>query len=267
MPGRAASRRLVATDMNALPEFTLAAAFLAGLAGGVHCAAMCGPLIRMAGGPRRDGIERRQWLAHALAYNAGRIATYVLAGALTGAIGAGGLALRGAPLTQQALLATMSVALVVMAACIAGVTPLVRVIEAAGAVAWRRIQPWSRWFLPVDTPARAFGLGLVWGWLPCGMVYVALIAALASADSLHGALLMAAFGAGTLPNLLAISAWFRNIPKLACSRLARLAIAGVIAGVGAAGIATAVAPAHAAGDGAWCLTVPGIAAAFGGGGP
>jgi hypothetical protein len=251
--------------MNVLPELTLAAAFLAGLAGGLHCAAMCGPLVRIASGPRRDGLNRMQWLLHVLAYNAGRIATYVMAGALTGAIGAGGLALRGAPLTQQMLLVAMSVVLILMAACIAGVTPLVRAIEAAGAVVWRRIEPWSRWFLPADTPPRAFGLGLVWGWLPCGMVYVALIASLASADPLHGALLMAAFGAGTLPSLLALSAWFRNIPRLARGRLARLAIAAVIAGVGVAGIARAVHPAHVSTAGAWCLTIPGIATAFGGG--
>jgi hypothetical protein len=239
--------------------------FLAGLAGGVHCAAMCGPLVSIVGGPRPESPNRWQWLAHALAYNAGRISTYVLAGALTGAAGAAGLALRGEPLTQQFLLATMSVALIVIAACIAGVTPLVRAIEGAGAVAWRRIQPYSRWFLPANTPARAFGLGLVWGWLPCGMVYVALIASLATADPLHGALVMAAFGAGTLPNLLAIAAWFRNVPRLAKGRLARALIAVVIAGVGVVGIARAVQPAHASGDGAWCLTLPGIAATFGGG--
>jgi hypothetical protein len=226
---------------------------------------MCGPLVSIVGGPRPESPNRWQWLAHALAYNAGRISTYVLAGALTGAAGAAGLALRGEPLTQQFLLATMSVALIVIAACIAGVTPLVRAIEGAGAVAWRRIQPYSRWFLPANTPARAFGLGLVWGWLPCGMVYVALIASLATADPLHGALVMAAFGAGTLPNLLAIAAWFRNVPRLAKGRLARALIAVVIAGVGVVGIARAVQPAHASGDGAWCLTLPGIAATFGGG--
>jgi hypothetical protein len=97
------------------------------------------------------------------------------------------------------------------------------------------------------------------------MVYVALIASLATADPLHGALVMAAFGAGTLPNLLAIAVWFRNVPRLAKGRLARALIAVVIAGVGVVGIARAVQPAHASGDGAWCLTLPGIAATFGGG--
>lgn len=249
--------------IDGLPALTLAAAFLAGLAGGVHCAAMCGPLIGIACGAR-SGRGGGQWLRQALAYNAGRIAAYAAAGAITGAIGAAGLALRGEPLTQQWMLAAMSVALIVLAAYVAGVAPLVRGLEAAGAVAWRRIEPWSRRFLPASTPARAFGLGLVFGWLPCGMVYVALIAALTTADPLHGALVMAAFGAGTLPNLLAIWAWFRYAAAWARGRTARLFVAAVIAAVGMAGLAKAVEPATVSGDGSWCLSLPGITAIFAG---
>jgi len=205
---------------HGLHEFTMAAVFLAGLGGGVHCAAMCGPLVGIACGPRAHGLNRTQWLRQALAYNAGRIASYVLAGALTGAIGATGLALRGEPLTQQMVLAAMSVSLIVLAAYIAGIAPLVRAIELAGGAAWRRIQPYSRWFLPANTPARAFGLGLVWGWLPCGMVYVALIAALTTADPLHGALVMAAFGLGTLPAMVSATVAFERAARLLASRAA-----------------------------------------------
>ncbi len=249
---------------HGLPEFTIAAVFLAGLGGGVHCAAMCGPLAGIACGPRTHGLTRTQWLCQALAYNAGRVATYVIAGALTGAIGATGLALRGEPLTQQMVLAAMSVSLIVLAAYMAGIAPLVRAIEGAGGAAWRRIQPYSRWFLPANTPARAFGLGFIWGWLPCGMVYVALIAALTTADPFHGALVMAAFGLGTLPNLLAISVGFKYLANLARGRLLRTLVAAAIAGMGVLGIARAVEPATVSGDGSWCLNVPGIAAMLAG---
>lgn len=249
---------------HGLYEFTIAAVFLAGLGGGVHCAAMCGPLVGIACGPRALGLNRTQWLWRALAYNAGRIASYVMAGALTGAIGATGLALRGEPLTQQMLLAAMSISLIVLAAHVAGFAPLVRGIEAAGSAAWRRIQPYSRWFLPANTPARRFGLGLVWGWLPCGMVYVALIAALTTADPLHGALVMAAFGLGTLPNLLAISAWFQYVTHLARGRFLRALVAAAIAGLGVLGVARAVEPATVSGDGAWRFSLPGITALYGG---
>jgi uncharacterized protein len=249
--------------MDALFQFSLGAAFLAGISGGVHCAAMCGPLIGIACGPcsrARSG----EWLRHALAYNAGRIATYMVAGTVTGAIGAAGLALRGAPLTQQAVLAVMGFSLLLLAAYVAGLAPLVRGFEGAGAALWRQVGPSAGRFLPVNTPARAFGLGLVFGWLPCGMVYVVLIAALTTADPLQGALVMAAFGLGTLPNVLAISAWFKLVAAAAKGRLARALVATVIATVGVAGILKAMHPAALSALGQ-CLDIPGIAAVLGAG--
>jgi hypothetical protein len=247
--------------MDGYLHLTLAAAFLAGIAGGVHCAAMCGPLIGIACGPCRRGMGR-EWLQQALAYNAGRIATYVAAGILAASLGATGLALRGAPLTQHALLAAMSLSLMLIAAYVAGVTPFVRAVERAGAAAWRHIGPRARRFLPVDTPARAFGLGLVFGWLPCGMVYVTLIAALATADPVHGGLIMAAFGLGTLPNVLAISAWFKCVAAAARGRVARALIAAVIAAMGLFGILQAARPAAVSAAGEWCLELPGLSSLF-----
>jgi len=220
-------------------EATLGAAFLAGLAGGAHCASMCGGLVGIACGAGARDMSRRKWWERTLAYNGGRIASYVGAGALTGALGAAGLSLRGTPFVQQALLVLMSSALIVLGAYIAGFTPLVRTIESAGALVWRRIEPYSRRFLPVDSAPRAFGLGLVWGWLPCGMVYAALIAALATANIWHGAALMLAFGLGTLPNLLAIGAAFGRASKLARSRPVRALFAALIVVVGVFGIARA----------------------------
>ena len=248
--------------MDALLQLSLAAAFLAGISGGVHCAAMCGPLIGIACGPCNRG-RNREWLRHALAYNTGRITTYMIAGAVTGTIGAAGLALRGAPLTQQALLVVMSSSLVLLAAYVAGFAPFVHGMERAGAVVWRQVGPIAGRFLPVNTPGRAFGLGLVFGWLSCGMVYMVLIAALATADPLQGAMVMAAFGLGTLPNVLAISAWFKYISAAAKGRLSRMLIAAVIAAVGVVGILKATQPAAVSFLGQ-CLDIPGVSAIFGG---
>jgi uncharacterized protein len=240
--------------MDGYLQLTVMAAFLAGLSGGLHCAAMCGPLIGIACGPCRRGHER-SWLAQSLAYNAGRITSYVTAGALAASLGAAGLALRGVPGTQHAVLAVMSVSLLLMAAYVAGVTPFVRAVERVGALAWRHIGPRARRFLPVDTPARAFGLGLVFGWLPCGLVYVTLVAALATADPWQGGVIMAAFGLGTLPNVLAISAWFKAISAAAKKPAARVLIALVIAAMGIFGLLKATHPAILAAAGAWCRTV------------
>lgn len=250
--------------MDGFLQLTLTAAFLAGIAGGAHCAAMCGPLIGIACGTCARG-SGRAWLAQALAYNAGRIATYVAAGVVTGYAGATGLALRGGPLTQQALLFAMGASLMLLAAYVAGIAPFVRGIERAGAAVWRHIGPRARVFLPARTPARAFGLGLVFGWLPCGMVYLALIAAMATADPLHGGLVMAAFGLGTLPNVLAVSAWFKYLAVAAKGRLARVLIAAVIAAMGILGMLKASHPHVVAAGGQWCLEIPGVAALFGGG--
>ena len=57
--------------------------------------------------------------------------------------------------------------------------------------------------MPIDSTAKAAAAGALWGWIPCGLVYSMLALALASGDAVSGALVMAAFGLGTLPNLLA----------------------------------------------------------------
>jgi sulfite exporter TauE/SafE len=67
---------------------------------------------------------------------------------------------------------------------------------------WRKLSPLGQKFLPVQTLFHAFVLGIVWGWLPCGLVYTALALALASGGAWQGGLIMLAFGGGTLPMLL-----------------------------------------------------------------
>jgi sulfite exporter TauE/SafE len=71
---------------------------------------------------------------------------------------------------------------------------------------WKRLEPLGRKLLPVRSPGRALLLGMIWGWLPCGLVYSMLIWALSAGSLVEGALLMGAFGLGTLPNLLLMGA-------------------------------------------------------------
>ena len=249
--------------MDAFLQLTLAAAFLAGLSGGAHCAAMCSPLIGIACGGKPRDAGTWPWLRRALAYNAGRVSSYVAAGAITGALGGAGLALRGVPHVQQVMLLAMSLSMLLLAAYLAGIAPLVSAVERAGGMAWRRLAPLTRHFFPVDTAGRAFGMGLVFGWLPCGMVYVALIAALTTGNPFHGGLVMAAFGLGTLPNVLALSAWFRGLSAYSKKRGVRLGAAAVIAVIGAWGVLHAVHPSAMAGAMGWCLQVTGLAAGAG----
>jgi len=241
--------------MNGWLELIVSSAFVAGVMGGAHCTAMCGGIAGAACGGKRRGAMR-----FALAYNAGRIASYGAAGALAGALGQAGLWLRGGALVQQLLLAAAGGALIGLALYLAGAAPFMRAIESAGSLAWRRIQPYSRWFLPVDSLPRALGLGALWGWLPCGMAYAVLLSALATGNAWHGALVMLAFGLGTLPNLLALSLFFERLTKWGRARPVRVAAGVVIGGFGVLGILKAAQPAAFAADGLLCRLAPGLSA-------
>jgi len=235
--------------MSGWLEMLLGAAFMAGLLGGVHCAAMCGGIVGVLCSSGATGTQRPA-VSRLLAYNCGRILSYVLAGSAVGALGQGGLLLRGTPALQQGLLLLAGATLILLALYMAGVTALVSRMEIAGAALWRRLQPCSRWFLPADTPARALGLGMIWGWLPCGMVYAVLLTALASGNALHGALVMLAFGIGTLPNLLALGLAASRMRQWLGRRGVRVCAALVIGGFGTYGMlhALQVHPAHDAGS-------------------
>jgi sulfite exporter TauE/SafE len=108
-----------------------------------------------------------------------------------------------------------------------------RWIERAGEPVWRRIAQVARRFVPVRSPGQALALGLLWGWMPCGLVYTALAAAVVSGSALGGAVTMAAFGLGTLPMLLAMGFAASAVARAARIRWVRAAagVALVVLGV------------------------------------
>lgn len=179
-----------------MPDTGFIALFLVGLLGGVHCVGMCGGIVGALsmGGPAR-------WSLH-LAYNAGRIFSYALAGALVGALGSAGLGLSGQIPVRLIFYFLANAMLVALGLYLIGLSGALALTERLGQVLWQRIQPLTRRFLPVRSLAQAFPLGLLWGWLPCGLVYSALASALTAGSAQRGALMMLAFGLGTLPNLL-----------------------------------------------------------------
>ena len=179
-----------------MPESGFFVLFLIGLLGGSHCIGMCGGIVGALsiGGPARPALH--------LAYNAGRILSYGLAGALAGGLGGASLVLGGQLPLRLALFVLANLMLIALGLYLMGVTRALAFSERFGQRLWRHVQPLSRRYLPARHVAQAFPLGLLWGWLPCGLVYSALITALTSGSALRGAGLMLAFGAGTLPNLL-----------------------------------------------------------------
>lgn len=195
----------------------LLALFIVGLLGGGHCAGMCGGIVGALSlqSPQGGGAAI---LVH-LAYNLGRIGSYVLAGLLAGLLGqaAGNLMA-----VQHGLYLFASLMLIAMGLYLLGVTQFLAPLERGGQVLWQRIQPLTRRFLPVRGVAQALPLGLLWGWLPCGLVYSALTTSLASGSAGQGALLMLAFGLGTLPNLLLAGLLLTRFRRFAQARATRV---------------------------------------------
>lgn len=207
-----------------MAEFSIIAVFFVGLLGGVHCFGMCGSIVGILTAQLpKDGAR---WPFH-LAYNSGRIASYTLAGLLVGAIGQAGLLLRDVVPVQHLLFVLSSLMLIALGLYLAGIWSMVRRIEQVGSVLWQHIQPLTRSLFPITSPARALLLGTLWGWLPCGLVYSVLVTALASGHAQSGALIMLAFGLGTLPNLLTIGLFWERCRHWVQSPRVRL-FAGLI---------------------------------------
>ncbi|MES2859085.1 MAG: sulfite exporter TauE/SafE family protein [Pseudomonadota bacterium] len=177
----------------------LFAALLTGVLGGAHCAAMCGGIATGIGSGARG------WWA-ALQPNLGRVLGYVLAGSLVGGLGGGLLIVARTPSLGIAMRAAVGVVLV-----LAGLRLLDRrgrmphSFGGPGARVWQWLRPLQRRLVPADTGGKRLLLGMLWGWMPCGLSTTLLAAAWLQASAAHGALTMAAFGLGTLPVMVPLT--------------------------------------------------------------
>lgn len=198
-------------------EISLLSLFLTGLLGGVHCLGMCGGIVTAIS---LTGTGNRPLLL--LGYNLGRLASYVLIGALLGGLSSWGLAQTSYLPLQQGLFALANVLLILLGLYLAGVSSLVGRIEKLGVPVWQRLQPLARRFLPVRHPLHSIAVGAIWGWVPCGLVYTASLAALATHSATSGALAMLCFGLGTLPNLLLMGSFASQLHSLKQKRPVRL---------------------------------------------
>lgn len=216
--------------------WVLSSVFLVGLLSGVHCAGMCGGLVGAFSMnlPARAGTFRLH-----LAYNGGRITSYAIAGLLAGAVGEAGLLLNNVLPVQLALYVAANLMLVALGLYLAGVSRLLSRVESLGARLWRIISPLGRRWLPADTAGRAYRLGLVWGWLPCGLVYSVLATAIFTGDAASGAAIMLAFGLGTLPNLMLAGLFWRRLRDFFALAAVRTGAGALVLALGVAGLARA----------------------------
>ena len=180
---------------------TIGAAMLAGVLGGAHCAAMCGGIA--TGFSARS--KRGGWWAAAHP-NIGRVLGYVAAGAIVGGIGHGLLDLARVQWLAQAMRVAVGLVLVVAALRLLGLARVLGFKATPGARLWMWLRPLQRRvLLSADGPRKRIALGMLWGWMPCGLSSTVLAAAWLQASALDGALTMAAFGLGTLPLMLPLT--------------------------------------------------------------
>jgi sulfite exporter TauE/SafE len=217
-----------------MPETGYIAVFLIGLLGGTHCVAMCGGIVG-ALSVQMPGQSGTQWPIH-LAYNLGRITTYTMLGAFAGAVGSAGMLFGDVLPVQLALYVAANIMLILLGLYLTGVTQLLAPLERAGGVLWRRIQPLTSRFLPARTVGRALPLGLLWGFLPCGLVYSVLTTSLVTGSAERGALLMLAFGLGTLPNLMLAGMLFKRFRDITRNTRVRMAAGLLVLGFGVFGL-------------------------------
>ncbi|WP_423186710.1 sulfite exporter TauE/SafE family protein [Alishewanella sp. d11] len=187
------------------------AALLIGLLGSSHCLVMCGGIVA-ALQFSMPTQSRWQKLRLQLLLSLGRLTTYAFFGAVVGYFGATAMSLAGASMLWLRLIAGLL--LVAMALYIARLWFGLTLLERLGQGLWHKVQPYSKRLLPLDSAPKAYGYGLLWGFLPCGLVYSTLSWSLASGSASAGALLMLAFGLGTLPALVIFGAAATALTKL-----------------------------------------------------
>ena len=179
---------------------SLLSAFLLGLFSTAHCIAMCGSVIGALTLSLPASVRQspKAMLPYVFNYNLGRISSYTLAGLLVAAL--------VSPLNNIGGLDWLRylsvIFMIAMGLYLAGWLPRFAHIEKIGTPIWRFLQPLGQKCLPVKSLKQAFAFGAVWGWLPCGLVYAALVMAATSGDVVTGGMTMLAFGLGTLPAVM-----------------------------------------------------------------
>jgi uncharacterized protein len=237
-----------------LPQSALIGAFLAGLLGGVHCLAMCGGWIALASRPPAAAplVPAATLRAGLAASHAGRLTTYVVLGALFGAAGGAALAATLAPL-QRGMYVAANLLLLLLGASIALRGIQFAPLERAGLAAFRRLLPAAARLAPTRGIGGRYLLGVIWGFTPCALVYGVLPVALFAGSAGEGALVMLAFGVGTLPNLVAAGAMLGGARRLFAQAIYRYVAGAVVAAFALAGLYRAWFVPGALGQGPFCV--------------
>ena len=196
---------------------TYLVALLMGIFSSMHCIGMCGSIIGTLTLSLKPEIREKKskLYPYVLTYNLGRITSYTIAGILIGAIEF----ILTRPLGEghgHRVLQILSALIMAGAGFyIAGWFPQFAYIEKSGSWIWKKLEPLGRKLIPVQTLTHGYLFGMVWGWIPCGLVYSTLALAATTGDVVKSTLTMLFFGLGTLPAVMGLGIMASSLARLA----------------------------------------------------
>ena len=212
-----------------LAELSILGGLLAGFASSLHCVGMCGGIaasLMLGLSPDEGKSARARTL---LIAQSGRITAYILAGALLGAIGSSAYLAFDRESAHLIMRWLGAAVLVYIGLSVAGWAPSLAGLDRFGG---RIATLLGRTGTSRLGPAAPYFAGLLWGLLPCGMVYAALLYAMLAGNAAGGAAIMAGFGLGTLPAVTAAAFGTGLLADLGGRPGARLAVGLAIAALG-----------------------------------
>lgn len=186
------------------------AAFTVGLFSAGHCLGMCAGISTAVS---FQGGENKSNIVSLLFYNGGRLFSYAVMGAIASGLVSGVIQISQFAQGLNILRFLAAIMMILLALYIGRFWNGLSFFENIGNKIWRHLSPISAKLLPLKSPMASFPLGLLWGWLPCGLVYSALSWAIASGSWQQGLLIMLAFGAGTLPAMLFVGSFAGKMHK------------------------------------------------------
>ncbi len=209
-----------------------------GLLSSLHCVSMCGSVMGALtlSLPEEIRNEKKRVLPFVFSYNFGRITSYALIGLIVGFAGQLVTFSLDSEVGHRSVQLLSALFMISAGLYIAGWFPRFAFVEKTGRLLWKKLEPWGRRFIPIRNLKHAYLFGLIWGWLPCGLIYAALILAATTADPFRSGVTMLFFGAGTLPALVTTGimltymvklsrlTWFRPVTGMVIIGMALVAI-------------------------------------------
>jgi uncharacterized protein len=209
-----------------------------GFLGSTHCIGMCGGIASIVTFDKSNLLDQsplRTTLNRIIAYNSGRISSYMIAGLLVGILGS--TVISASPQHGQTIASFVAAGfMIALGLYLTHWWNGLIYLEKLGNCLWRYLSPIAQRFMPIESGHQAYGFGLIWGWLPCGLVYSALVWSLSTANPIDGMIAMAGFGIGTLPAMILTGTTYAHVRQFFQQPYVRSVIGLLIIGMGIYGI-------------------------------